>query len=204
MLATMTSEPDPAFARTLRWVVFLNAAYFLVEFTVASRIGSVSLFADSVDFLEDSLMNLLILSALAWPARRRAMMGLALAGLLLVPSVAALWTAGEKFLAPVPPAPLPLSLTGLGALAVNVCCAWMLVRFRAYTSSLARAAFLSARNDVLANVAILMAGGATALTRSAWPDLAVGLAIALMNSHAAVEVYRLAIEERRGTSPPRP
>lgn len=45
-------------------VAVLNLAYFGVEFAVATAIGSVSLFADSVDFLEDASVNLLILAAL--------------------------------------------------------------------------------------------------------------------------------------------
>jgi Co/Zn/Cd efflux system component len=74
-----------------------------------------------------------------------------LAGILLIPGLATLWTAWDKFLLPVPPAPLPLSLTGAGAMAVNLTCALMLARYRTHGGSLTRAAFLSARNDVLAN-----------------------------------------------------
>ena len=178
-------------------VAILNVAYFGVEFAVAAAIGSVSLFADSIDFLEDASVNLLIAIALGWSASSRARLGMALAGILLVPGVATLWTAWGKFVAPMPPAPLPLSLTGLGALAVNLSCAFMLVRFQAHSGSLTRAAFLSARNDTVANVAIIAAGFVTAYTHSAWPDLFVGLGIAAMNVDAAREVWRAAREEHR-------
>jgi Co/Zn/Cd efflux system component len=53
------------------------------------------------------------------------------------------------------PHPLPLSLTGSGALAINLTCAFMLARYRAHAGSLTKAAFLSARNDSLANIAII-------------------------------------------------
>jgi hypothetical protein len=46
--------------------------YFGVEFAVALSIGSVSLFADSVDFLGDASVNFLILMALGWSVRSRA------------------------------------------------------------------------------------------------------------------------------------
>lgn len=59
-------------------VALLNLAYFGVEFAVALAIGSVSLFADSVDFLEDASVNPLIFVALAWSARARARVGMAL------------------------------------------------------------------------------------------------------------------------------
>jgi Co/Zn/Cd efflux system component len=176
-------------------VAVLNLAYFGVEFAVALAIGSVSLFADSIDFLEDASINLLIAVALGWSATGRARLAMVLAGILLVPGLATLWAAWGKFMAPTPPAAIPLTLAGLGALAINLSCAFMLARFRAHGGSLTRAAFLSARNDTVANVAIIAAGFVTAYTRSAWPDLIIGLGIAAMNADAAREVWKAAREE---------
>ena len=189
---------DDALRRTFRLVVLLNIAYFGIEFAVAVAIGSVSLFADSIDFLEDSSINFLIIVALGWTARNRARVGMALAGILLVPGLATLWTAWQKFNIPAPPEPVALTLTGLGALAVNLFCALTLARHRHHSGSLTRAAFLSARNDTLANVAIIAAGLVTAfLWQSAWPDLIVGLGIAAMNADAAREVWEAARDEHR-------
>jgi Co/Zn/Cd efflux system component len=98
--------------RVVARVALLNKGYFAVEFGVALAIGSVSLFADSIDFLEDTSINFLILIALGWSARRHAHMGMVLAGILLIPGLATLWMAWQKFLLLVPPAPLSLSLTG--------------------------------------------------------------------------------------------
>ncbi len=176
----------------------LNLAYFGIEFAVAHTIRSVTLFADSVDFLEDTSLNLLILVALAWPTRQRAMVGMALAAILLIPGVATLWTAWEKFQMPAGPDPLSLSLTGLGALVVNLTCALLFARYRRFGGSLTKAAFLSARNDVLANLAILLVALTTAwIWRSAWPDLIVGLGIAALNADAAFEVWAAARSERQ-------
>lgn len=186
----------PDLRRTVRTVMVLNLGYFGVEFAVALAIASVALFADAIDFLEDASVNALILLALGWSVRRRARVGMLLAAILLVPGLATLWTAWDKFLAPVPPAPLPLTLTGLGALAVNLACALMLARFRTHGGSLTRAAFLSARNDAVANLAIIVAGLLTAATLSPWPDLVVGLGIFAINLDAAREVYQEAAKER--------
>ena len=142
-----TSTDGAALRRAVRLVALLNLGYFGVEFAVALGIGSVSLFADSIDFLEDTAINGLILVALGWSPHRRALVGMALAAILLAPGLATLWTAWEKFAVPVPPAPVPLSLAGCGALAINLFCAFLLARFRAHSGSLTRAAFLSARND---------------------------------------------------------
>ena len=181
----------------VRLVAALNLAYFAVEFGVAKAIGSVSLFADSVDFLEDASVNTLIALALGWSASRRARLGMVLALLLLVPGIATVWAAWQKFSVPLPPNPMALSLTGLGALAVNLGCAVILARFRHDIGSLTKAAFLSARNDAFANVAIVAAGLVTAATMSAWPDLIVGIGIAALNIDAAREVWQAAREEQR-------
>src|SRR6516165_3502221 len=109
-----------ALRRAVWLVALLNFGYFGVEFAVALAITSVSLFADSIDFLEDAAINGLILVALGWSAQRRALVGMALAAILLAPGLATLWTAWEKVAVPVPPAPLPLSLAGGGALVVNL------------------------------------------------------------------------------------
>jgi|GEM_PF-2212973 Co/Zn/Cd efflux system component len=58
------SETDEDLRRVVARVALLNLAYFGVEFSVALAIGSVSLFADSIDFLEDTSVNFLILIAL--------------------------------------------------------------------------------------------------------------------------------------------
>ena len=80
-------------------------------------------------------------------------------------------------------------------------CALLLVRFRTYSGSLTRAAFLSARNDAYANVAIVLAGLVTAVTLSVWPDLIVGLGIAAMNADAARDVLQAARKERVEAAP---
>jgi Co/Zn/Cd efflux system component len=191
--------------RAVLLVAILNLAYFGIEFAVAHTIGSVSLFADSVDFLEDASINLLIAVALSWRAYNQALLGRSLAVILLIPGLATVWTAWEKFNLPLPPAPFALTVTGLGALAVNVACALILTRFRHHSGSLTKAAFLSARNDVLANVAIIAAGTFTALFwNSAWPDILVGLAIAMLNIGAAHEVWTAALREHRDSVSERP
>lgn len=200
----LTPTPDDlaGLRPVVRRVALLNLGYFGIEFAMALAIGSVSLFADSVDFLEDASINLLILLALGWGARRRAQVGMGLAAILLVPGMATLWTAWDKLATPVGPDPLPLLLTAAGALAVNLSCALMLAQHRHGGGSLTRAAFLSARNDTLANIAIMAAAIVTIWWVSPWPDLAVGLGIAALNADAARIVWQAARQDHRNSSMP--
>lgn len=186
-----------ALRRAVLIVALLNLGYFGIEFAVALSIGSVSLLADSADFSEDAAVNFLIVAALGWSAARRARVGMLLSAILLAPAIAFLWTLWEKFNAPVPPDAVSLAVTGLGALAINLFAAFLLARHREHGGSLAKAAWLSARNDAFANIAIIAAGLATLRLVSIWPDIIVGFGIAIMNLDAARAVWTAAREERR-------
>lgn len=192
----MTVEAS-ALRRVVAAVALLNLAYFGIEFAIALAIGSVSLLADSADFFEDAAVNFLILAALGWSASRRAKVGMLLSLILLAPVFAFLWTLWEKISVPFPPAAVPLGATGLGALAINLFCAFLLARYRHHAGSLTKAAFFSARNDALANVAIIAASLVTLWLPSVWPDVIVGLGIAFMNLDAAREVWTAARDEHR-------
>jgi Co/Zn/Cd efflux system component len=182
--------------RVVLVVAVLNFAYFFVEFTVALAAGSIALLADSVDFLEDTSVNLLVFVALGWPMAQRALLGKAMALVILGPATVAGWQAVQRFSDPVAPDVAPLVLASLGAIAINGTSAWLLVSVRHHGGSLSRAAFLSARNDVLVNVAIIAMALVTLWTDSGWPDLVLGCFIIALALHAAHEVWEVSEEER--------
>lgn len=193
-------EIDPtrlrALKRTVLIVALLNFGYFFVEGAVAVAIGSVSLFADSVDFLEDTAVNLLIFVALGWPLAHRAKAGRAMAIIILLPAVAAMWQAVAKFQNPEAPDPLSLVLTAGGAVVINSICAVLLLRQRDHGGSLTKAAWLAARNDVVINLGIIAMGILTlTLVPNGWPDLLLGVGIVVLNVGAAKEVWEVADEE---------
>ena len=187
-----------ALRRTALIVALLNLAYFSVEIAASSRIGSVALYADSADFLEDAAVNILIVVALGWSLAARARLGFVMAGIALLPGLAALWTAYGKLTGAggVPDA-IILGWVAAGAFAVNVVCAMLLMRHRETGGSLGKAAWLCARNDALANVAILLAAFATLRWPTIWPDLIVGAGVFLLNLDAAGDVLKAARDERR-------
>jgi Co/Zn/Cd efflux system component len=183
--------------KTVTIVAILNLLYFGFEFWVARNIESVSLFADSIDFLEDASVNLLIIMAFGWTLNQRARMGYVFAFLLLIPGVAVVFSAWHKFFNPSAPEALKLGLTGLGALVINVFCAFLLSRFHKSKDSLTKAAYLSARNDAFANIAIIVAGVVSLFRVSGWPDLLVGVGILILNLDSATEVLEAARRERK-------
>ena len=145
MVEAGSAELRTRLRRAVLVVAGLNLSYFFVEVAVALSIGSVSLFADSVDFLEDTAINLLIFLALGWSLRSQSIAGKVMAGVILVPALAAAWEAFSKLGRSRPAEPYALILTAGGAALVNLACSLVLARFRHHDSSMARAAFLSAR-----------------------------------------------------------
>ncbi|HBO55223.1 MAG TPA: cobalt transporter, partial [Janibacter terrae] len=73
---------------------------------------------------------------------------------------------------------------------------WLLAGVRHAGGSLSRAAFLSARNDVLVNIAVIGMAVITLWTSSGWPDLVLGCGIIAIALHAAWEVWEVSEQER--------
>lgn len=192
---------DLDFRRTVKFVAIANLLYFFIEFWLGTKGSSISLFADSIDFFEDASVNFLILLVLGWSLKARVRVAKILVLVLLVPSLAAVWSILNKVQSGTVPSPLILTITGLGALIVNSVCAIKLARFRNNKSSLIKAAYLSARNDMIANIAIILAGAVTFYTGSYWADLVVGVGIVFMNADAAREVLQAARQEGIAVQP---
>lgn len=175
--------------RAVLFVALVNLAYFFVEFVVAINIGSVSLLADSIDFLEDAAINILVLVALGWSSLNRSRVGKVLSILMLLPAVLAIWQGIQKSLDPVAPDSLPLALAALAGLTVNLISALTLMRHRHSGGALVMAAWLFTRNDAFVSAAILAMAVATFWLQSGWPDLILGAVILLLNLTASKKVW---------------
>lgn len=176
--------------KTVALVAVLNLAYFAVEISFAQIYGSISLLSDSLDFLEDASINLLIFIAFTWSITARKRLSYLLACLLLIPGVLFLIQAVSRLNKPEIPNGAGMSLVGFGALAINIFCVAILIRHKRAEGGLAKAAYLSARNDAFANVLIIIAGAVTHFWSSQIPDLVIGLIIFAMNFDAAKQVLR--------------
>jgi Co/Zn/Cd efflux system component len=178
--------------KTVLFVATLNLIYFCVEYYYGQLYDSVALIGDSIDFLEDASVNILIAFAIGWSMRKRQITSYALALLLLLPGIAFLWNAINQLLSPEIPAGEGMGFVGLGALAVNLSCAFLIAKHRKEEGGLVSAAYYSARNDAMANVLIIAAGLFTLRYPSIWPDLLIGIFIFVMNADAAKEILETA------------
>ena len=183
--------------RRIMWAVLaVNAAMFLIEAAAGLGAKSVALQADALDFLADAAtygITLFVLPmAIRWRARAALVKGasMALFGLWVLGA-----TAYNAFLLDAPDA-LVMGSVGVLALLANLFCALLLFRFRGGDSN-KRSAWLCSRNDVLGNLAVIVAASGVSATGTAWPDLAVALIMAALWVHAAVQIIRQAIAELR-------
>jgi len=184
-----------SFKKAVLLVAVLNLLYFFIEFIAALNIRSVSLLADSIDFIEDASINFLIFFAISLTLAKKAKVSIILSIIMLSPALTALWAIWQQVLYQEPPRPIELSLVAFGALIVNCLCTFILIRFKNFSGSLTRGAFLSARNDVLANIAIILTGIITFFYPSIWPDIVVGIFIAYIRAESALEIFNKAMKE---------
>ena len=191
-----------SFKKAVFLVAVLNLIFFFIEFTVALNIRSVSLLADSIDFIEDTSINFLIFFAVSLSLVKRAKISVFLSIIMMLPGFVAIWAVWKQIIYQQPPEPIELSIVGFGALVVNCLCTYILIKFRNYSGSLTKAAFLSARNDAVANFTIIFAGIITIFYPSIWPDILVGLFIAYIRTESALEIYKKARSELKNIQEP--
>ena len=184
-----------SFKKAVFLVAILNLIFFFIEFTVALNIRSVSLLADSIDFIEDTSINFLIFFAVSLSLVKRAKISIFLSIIMMLPGFVAIWAVWKQIIYQQPPEPIELSMVGFGALVVNCLCTYILIKFKNYSGSLTKAAFLSARNDAIANITIIIAGIITIFHPSVWPDILVGLFIAYIRTESALEIFIKARDE---------
>jgi Co/Zn/Cd efflux system component len=200
MTPTASDTTPMSYSRALIIAALLNGVMFFVEAGGALYANSIALMADAIDFLEDTITYILAIALIGLGHRPRAVFGAMTAFLMFVPGIWIGWKTIDQLLNGFAPDPLPMGAIGLLALAVNVYCAFILLPHRKGDSA-HQGVWLSSRNDAIANIAIVLAAVITAFTSSVWPDVVVGLGIAMLNLYAGALIAHLAWREWHGKVP---
>ena len=183
-------------ASTLRLVLSINAAMFVVEFATGFVAGSVSLVSDSLDMLGDALMYGFSLYAVARGARTKALSALSKGLVMGVFALVALGEVAHKLVVPEVPAFAAVGGIGLLALIANGVCFAVLWRHRGDDINMS-SVWLCSRNDLVANAAVILAAAGVWFTGTPWPDVLVGLGIALLFARSATTVLSRSVRELR-------
>jgi len=175
------------------WIVLaLNTLMFVVEGWAGLLAHSTSLLADALDMLGDALVYGFSLFVLARSLRWQAGAALAKGAFMLGFGLAVLAEAAYKVFHPLMPGAETMGIVGTVALAANVVCFALLYRHRGDNLNMS-STWLCSRNDLIANVAVLLAAGATYLVASRWPAIVVGCVIAALFLRSASGVLRDAV-----------
>ena len=181
--------------RKILWIALIvNITMFVVEIVSGVKAGSVSLLADSLDFLGDAANYGISLWVLGLGLAIRAKASLFKA---ISMAVFGLWVLGNTlwhFLTGVIPSAETMGLIGLIALAANLGVAALLYAYRDGDSNM-RSVWLCTRNDAIGNVAVIIAAIGVFGTGSAWPDLIVATTMACLALHSAWSVIKHARTE---------
>lgn len=179
------------------WIVLtINATMFIVEGFAGMAAHSTSLLADALDMLGDALVYGFSLFVLARAPRWQAGAALAKGGFMLAFGLGVLGEAVYKVFHPVMPGVETMGIVGGLALAANLVCFFLLYRHRADNLNMS-STWLCSRNDLIANVGVLLAAGTSYLLASRWPDIIVGAIIAGLFLSSALGVLRQSIRALR-------
>ena len=185
---------DPRYRKALWVALVLNLLMFVVEFGASWTSGSVSLLADSIDFLGDAGNYALSLAVLAMALSVRSRAALFKAACMGLFGVFVLGRAAWGLHMGVAPEPATMGIVSFVALAVNGGVALMLYRFRTGDANM-RSVWICSRNDALGNAAVMLAALGVLGTSSAWPDLAVAIVMGLLALSGALTVFKQARAE---------
>ena len=187
---------DLSYRRVLWIALVANMAMFGVELVASIFSGSTALAADAADFLGDSANYALSLGAIAaggaWLSRVALLKGAAMS----LYGVGVLAYAAWRAWLGVPPDAATMGVIGLLALATNFGVAVLLFRFRDGDANM-RSVWLCTRNDVIANILVLIAAAGVFSTGTVWPDVGVAAILALLGLSSGRVGIRQALAELR-------
>lgn len=185
---------NAAYKKVLWIVLAINAVMFLVELVLGFVAGSVSLQADALDFLGDAVNYGISLSVAGLALQRRAQAAL-LKGLGM--GSFGLWIIGSIFWHSIygtAPEAATMGLAGFAALLANALTFLLLWTYRSGDSNM-QSVWLCSRNDVINNLAVLLAAAGVLGTSQGWPDLVVAVVMAMLALQGAWVVTRAASRE---------
>lgn len=198
-----TFDPErgnPSYRRALWIVLAINAGMFLVEIGAGLAAGSASLQADALDFLGDAANYGISLLVVGMALRYRAMAAFAKGvsmgafGLWVIATV--VWHAVQGTL----PSAVMMGAVGFAALTANAVSFGILWFYRTGDANM-RSAWICTRNDVLGNLAVLLAALGVFGTGAGWPDILVAATMAALALQGASTVLRQSVGEMRQAAP---
>jgi Co/Zn/Cd efflux system component len=188
------TQLNAAYRRVLWAVLAINTSMFAVEIGAGLHAGSASLQADALDFLGDAANYGISLFVVGMSLRYRASAALAKGASMGLFGFWVLSVAVWHLHSGTRPEAVTMGAVGIVALAANAVSFGLLWVYRGGDSNM-RSAWICTRNDVLGNLAVLLAAVGVFGTGTGWPDVTVAAVMACLAIQGAWLVVRHAASE---------
>ena len=182
--------------RVLKVLLGINLFMFFVEIALGILSESTALIADSLDMLADATVYGIGLYAVGKSplvkikaAHLSGIFQVILGTLVLVDVVRRLIYGSE-------PESLFMIFVGMAALAANVICLVLIAKHKEGEVHM-RASWIFSKNDVIANLGIILGGGLVYLLDSRFPDLVIGAVISAIVVLGGIHIIKDARNEKK-------
>jgi cation diffusion facilitator family transporter len=180
---------DRSQAKVLIILLLINAAMFVIEISLGWWSESTALIADAMDMLADATVY-----GVAWYAVGRSVRAKSHAAMLggvseTVLGMMVLLDIGRRIWFGSDPVSLLMISVGLLALVANVTCLLLLARHREGEVHM-RASWIFSKNDVIANLGVVIGGLLVYLLHNRWPDILIGMAIAVVVIRGGLQIIK--------------
>ncbi|MBI3440419.1 MAG: cation transporter, partial [Proteobacteria bacterium] len=176
-------------ARVLGTVTLINAVMVFVEGAASLKAHSTSLFTDTLDMLGDAVGAALGRYGLKRSERWQAGASLIKAATMMALGLGALGWAAFRILNPLLPVAGLMGIVGGMALAANAACTALLYPYRNDNLNL-KSTFTCVRNDMISNVGVMLAGAASKMFLSFWPDVAVAAVVSSLFIRSSIKIAK--------------
>jgi Co/Zn/Cd efflux system component len=185
-MAESKSSKYKVFLESIPPLARANLLFFCLEFILAIEIRSVSLFSDSIVFLEGAAVSVLTAPSIKWGVPGREAFGRFTRTMFLIPMCFMFWMIAANYYNAEIPSAVPLAATGAVLLITNIACFVVLKRG---PETVPTEPLFAIRNHAVMNAAIVGAAFLTWGSGTMWPDVTAGLGILYMNADAAEHVW---------------
>ena len=183
-------------SRILIILLAINAFMFVVEIVLGIISDSTALIADSLDMLADATVYGIAIYAVgravyikARAAHLSGVFQIILGFIVFIDVI-------RRFFYGSDPHSTLMVIVGFTALVANIFCLVLIAKHRAGEVHM-RASWIFSKNDVIANLGIIIGGGLVYATGTRYPDLIIGMLISLIVIRGGVHIIADAAIEKK-------
>lgn len=182
--------------KTLTIVLMVNFIMFVIELVTGLRASSTALLADAADMLGDSLAFAFSLHVVGRSAQWKVLAAKVKASIMLIFGIFVLVQSGYKIMHPVIPVFKTIGMVAVLALCANIYCFSLLLKHRGDDVNMG-SVWLCSRNDIIANIAVIVSAFCVFIMQSQWPDVIVGVGIALLFIRSSFAILKESCEAQK-------